>query len=201
MTHKDNVQRWYALLNAKWYDPFRKIWTKLASEKAEKEFVKRLKKKITPQTMILELGCGTGINVRRIKDLKFKSYTGLDLSSSMLRIAKKNFGKVKNVSFVRKDIAKPLNKKYDLIISTWVLSLIEEPAKLISLHYKNLSKKGTMFLIFLTKPKWYIHFWFYPLIRFFAGKYVSEEEIRKMPGTKRISRYALGMTTLVEVQK
>ncbi len=205
MSHPKNVQRLYALFNARWYDSFREKWMKKVSIKAEKEFTRRLREKVKLTSNILELGCGTGINIGRIKDLNFKSYTCLDFSHSMLEIAQQKYGKMKHISFIERDITKfnqrENKEKYDLIISTWVLSHLENPARIINQYSELLNKSGNMLLIFLTKPVWYINFWLYPFTRLFACKYVTEQEIAKINGRKIIHKSGLNLVTLMEIKK
>lgn len=184
------------MFDAKWYNTFRKIWGSIASSKAEEVLFSKIN--LPPNKTILELGCGTGINVKKLQSINFDKYVGLDFTKDMLTIARKQ--KIEKTSFIEKDLTeKPAEGKYDLIFSTWVLSHISEPSKVINNYYHNLNKKGRMFLLFLTKPKWYINFWFYPLIRMFASNYVSEKEIAKMKNIKKRTKYLGGMTTLIEI--
>lgn len=202
MTHKNNVKSWYSFLNARWYDPFRYLWTKLVSERAEQEFLRILKKNIKPSSEILELGCGTGINIGRIKGLKFKNYTGIDFTQEMLDIARKRYGKIKNLYFKQGDITKKIdNKKYDVIISTWVISHLTEPSKVINECYSKLNKGGILVFVFFTKPDWYFNIWTYPFVRLFAAEYVTDKEIKKIKAKKKITRYAANSTTLLEIRK
>lgn len=201
MGHKKNVQRLYHLFRAGWYDPFRKLWTSLVSEKAERRLVRMLRKAVRKDSRILDLGCGTGINASRLKDMEFASYTGVDLTEDMLTRAIQKHGKDPRMTFLRKDITEPIDGTYDIIISTWVLSHIYRPSKVINrIHDDNLAEGGTMLLIFLSKPKWYIHFWFYPFFRLFAAKIVPKEEIDRMSGAKDTNEYAHGTTTLVRIR-
>jgi ubiquinone/menaquinone biosynthesis C-methylase UbiE len=99
-----NVKNLYAFLNAKWYDPFKKIWNTIISRKSEKDLAKFLKENLDETKTILELGCGTALNVQKIfsLNLKFKKYTGLDFTAEMLRIAKKNSHIRQTWNFTRK---------------------------------------------------------------------------------------------------
>jgi 2-polyprenyl-3-methyl-5-hydroxy-6-metoxy-1,4-benzoquinol methylase len=144
------------------------------------------------------------MNLGRILDSKrkFKSYTGLDFSDKMLAIAKERFKDVKNASFIKQDLTQGLNRqKYDIIISTWVMSHLEEPSKVINDCHDHLAKKGKLMFIFLTKPRWYVNFWFYPWLRVFAAKYVTDKEIEKVKGHKKVKRSARGLATLLQIDR
>ena len=53
-----------------------------------------LKKKI----IILDVGCGIGANAHYLKD-KYSKYIGVDISSEMIRVARKFCKDLNNVSF------------------------------------------------------------------------------------------------------
>lgn len=197
------VQKLYHLGYARWYNPFRKWWTWFVERKLEKDFLETLQKSITSQTNIVEIGCGTGINSGRILSLgkKFTSYIGIDFSSDMIAIAQREFGHEEKILFIQGDARTvPLSKQYDLVICTWVLSHIPGPSTIVNRFYKKLRKDGIMLLIFLTKPKWFISFWFSPFMRLYHSQYVSEEEIEKMEGKKEIRKYAYGLATFVVIK-
>ena len=164
------VQKLYALGHAHWYDLFRTWWTGIVEHTLETDFLEVLQGSITSKTKIVEIGCGTGINVGRILSLQklFTSYLGIDFSPDMLAIAKEKFGHEKNITFIEGDartVAIP--QKYDLVLCTWVLSHIPEPSAVVNRFYKNLHKDGTMLFVFLTKPRWSVSFWFSPFMRLY----------------------------------
>ena len=205
MAYKQDIKDVYSkfgLFNARWYDQARALWTNLASRKAEANFTKLLIANIKPSSEILHLCRGTGINLERILNSKkrFRSYTGVDFSDDMLKIARKKFPKIENVALIRRDITKPSAKKYDIIISTWVMSHLEEQSKIIDSYARRLNKKGILLFVFLTKPVWYIDFWFHPILRLFACEPVSEDEIQKIRFRKDINKYSLGITTLLMIR-
>ena len=82
-----------------------------------------------------------------------------------------------------------------------MLSHLDDQSATINKFYKALNKGGSMFLVFLTKPKWYINFWFYPWARLFATRYVPTTEIEKFPEKKTVNRYMTKITTLVIIKK
>ncbi len=197
------VQSLYHLGHATWYDPFRILWTRIVEHTLEKDFLKTLQRSITSKTKIVEIGCGTGINVGRILSLQkpFTSYLGIDFSPDMLAVAKQKYHQ-KKILFREGDIRTiSLPKKYDLVLSTWVLSHIPAPAALVNRFYTNLGNDGTMLLVFLTKPHWSVSFWFSPFMRLYHSQYVSEEEIQKMLGMKIKKSYCAGLATFVQIKK
>lgn len=89
---------------------------------------------LTPQTRILDLGCGTGANLERLVrlDLPFDAYVGLDLTPAMLaRVcpkqpalngAKSN-GYGGRVQLLRGDMRRiPFpDASFDFVLSTWAV--------------------------------------------------------------------------------
>ncbi len=198
------VQKLYHLGHAQWYNLFRKYWTSIVERTLEKDFLDALDAAIQPQTKIVEIGCGTGINIGRIFYLqkKFASYLAIDFSFDMLAIAQQNFGNEKKIMFIEGDARTvPLPTRYDLVLSTWVLSHLPEPSVVINRFYKNLSSNGSMLLVFLTKPHWSVSFWFSPFMRLYHSQYVSEQEIERMQGMKIRKSYCGGLATFLVIKK
>ncbi len=200
------VQKLYHLGHARWYDVFRFFWTRTVERKLEQEFLNELQKVLAynKKANIVELGCGTGINIERLLTLNksFASYFGIDFSNDMQAIAKEKFGNEKNIFFVSGDLRTiSVPKKIDLVISTWVMSHLERPSLVIERFYENLNKGGTILLVFMTKPEWFISWWFTSLTKLFACSYIPAEEIYKMPGKKEIKRYAHGLATFIIIKE
>ena len=82
----------------------------------EAKYISKIIKKYNPSTIdILDLGCGTGRHDCIFADIGYK-VTGVDLSSSMIDIAKKRGQN--NVDFYCKNICDvKLNKTFDAVIS------------------------------------------------------------------------------------
>lgn len=202
---KNKVQKLYAIGHAKWYNTFKVAWNWTVNRKAEKKLEHFLKENLNESASILELGPGTALNLRKILslNLRFKRYLGLDFSDDMLAIAKKNFNNVEGVEFRHQDLTKLHNfdEKFDVIISTWVLSHLPSPSDVINRAQDLLKPNGKMFLIFLSQPKWYIRFWFSPLAKSFYSKLLTKDEIKKFHNVKLIKHYAGNLTALVEINK
>ena len=192
---------WWA---AKSYDWLKKKWTPLFAAKAEALLGNFLIENVDESKEILELGCGTAMNLDKIVSLNrtFKSYLGLDYSEEMMSKAKDKFRDSNNIEFRKADITQlnSLKSKYDVIICTWVLSHIKSPSAAINDAQQHLKNNGKMFLIFLTKPKCYINFWFHFVAKYlFKSKYITEEEVRKFKNVKRIHKLSEGLVTVVEI--
>lgn len=204
--NKNGVKKLYALFGAKWYDFFKNIWNKIVAFSAEKELAKFFRANIKEDKSILELGCGTALNLKKIftLNLNFRSYLGTDFSPDMLKIAKNKFAETSKVKFRQQDITDLSNieSKFDLIICTWVLSHLEigSRSEVINNAQKLLAHNGKMFLIFFTKPKWYINFWLFPFAKYlFQITYVSNEEIQKFKSVKTKHSFSANMATTVEI--
>ncbi len=201
---RSRVQKLYHIAGAKWYDIFKKGWNALVAGRAEKALKRFLKENIKPETTILELGPGTALNLRKIKELglSFKSYEGWDFSDDMLSIARKKFKSTSNVRFRKQDLTEIHEKhqKFDVILCTWVLSHLESPANLVSQAQNLLKKDGRMFLIFIAKSKG----WVGSLIAFFARylfvvEPVDQDQIKQFKNVQRLQKTFGGMATIVEI--
>lgn len=202
----ERVKGLYALLGARWYDFFKRIWNKLVGTEAEKELESFLKAAVQPAASILELGCGTALNLEKIfsLDLPFKRYLGLDVSSDMLKIARAKFAHQPNVEFREQDIMALDGRgdKFDVILCTWVLSHLPSPSTLVNRAQELLSPGGRFFLIFFSTPEWHVRFWLAPIAKYlFRSKFVSADEIKRLNNVQVLHRHAAGVTTVVEITK
>lgn len=202
---KESVKRLYAI-GAEKYDPLMKLWVKAVAAEAEEEFATFLRDNLDEANTILELGCGTARNLEKIfsLNLKFKNYLGLDFSPNMLKVARRKFRDNPNVEFREKDITLINNAdgKYDIIICTWMLSHLGSPSDFVNKTQRLLNKDGRFFLIFLTRPRWYMNFWLYPIATYlFSAKPVGNEEVGKFSNVKVRQTYTAGITTCVEVYR
>ncbi len=201
--HAMKVKGVYAIGRAKWYDFFKKIWNKITAKKAEKELKEFLRANISKNTSILELGCGTALNLEKIRSLslKFGRYFGADFSKDMLAIAKKKFDGASNIKFKEADITKfDTEEKFDVILCTWVLSHLERPSEFVNGAQRFLNENGKMFFTFFLKPRWYVSFWFGPVASsFFKADYVSDDEVAKFNNVKLSHKYFAGLVTTVKI--
>lgn len=203
MSNRD-VRKVYSFFEARWYDSFKEVWNRFGIPKAEKNIQIFLKEYVSEEKSILELGCGTGKNMETIQrlNLLFKNYLGLDFTPDMLNQAINKSKTNNRVTFKQQDITNlnNLDEKYDVIISTWVMSHIHLPSEVINKAQNLLKDDGSFYLVFMTKPKWFINLWVWPFMLIFKARYVTESEIQKVQNIKEINRYSFNLATSILIR-
>ena len=109
--------------------------------KKEFNFIKKIIKKNQnkPKTL-LDLGCGTG-NYSNLMTKLNLNVTGIDISKSMLKIAKSRYKKNKNLIFKKSNILKMnLKKKYDVVSALFHILSYQTSNKKINKFFKNSGK-------------------------------------------------------------
>lgn len=108
---------------------------------------------------VLEIGCGTGWNCKRVLDHGAAEVHGIDIAESMLNQALETFDDPR-LTFSLTDIHEPLDGNYDLIIGRAVLHHVDYQRVLRQLYDNNLNPGGKMFFVepmaegLLTKLYW-----------------------------------------------
>lgn len=106
---------------------------------------KLLKKLVTKDRKVLEIGCGTGDIISFVNP---KDGFGMDLSSEMIKIAQKKL-KTKNIKF---STSYP-QEKYDYIFMADVIEHLEKPGEVFK-KISFLLKKGGVFINTMANPVW-----------------------------------------------
>ena len=98
---------------------------------------------------LFELGCGTGSLSKKVtQNYKFKKITLNDISSNMLKIAKKKL-KGSNVKYIKKDFDKIMNfQKFDLVISNMSLHWSFDIENLIKVFCASSKKNSHLIFTF-----------------------------------------------------
>lgn len=104
------------------------------------------------QLNILEVGCGTGFNMKKMNRFFNKAkITGVDVSSDMLSLAKKNCRHIKHVKFLNDRYSADLfttKKQFDLILFSYSLSMINPGWEdLIEAAYNDLVPGGLIAVV------------------------------------------------------
>lgn len=105
-----------------------------------------------PKGEVLDVGCGTGLLAQRLVDSRIKKYTGIDLSSSAIEIAKSKIQNSK-MSFHNENAAEYItDKKYDVVILNEVLYYIPDPDKQTLRYLEMLKPKGVLIVSNYREP-------------------------------------------------
>ncbi len=101
----------------------------------------------TPQSRLLELGCGTA-QLSLMMASRVKEVVGLDISSEGLAIAEREKQKlgVKNVSFVKADCrAVPFENEFDVVWSAGLIEhFFEKDIEIVKQHLRAVKPGGTV---------------------------------------------------------
>ena len=95
------------------------------------------------EVKILDVGCGTGLSGTALRKFGFYQIDGLDFSKEMLKIAskKKIYNSLLNLDL--KNLSK-LNKRYEVIIASGVISPDHANPNIIKSAYSILNKDGLL---------------------------------------------------------
>jgi ubiquinone/menaquinone biosynthesis C-methylase UbiE len=203
MTRTD-VQRLYSVAGGRWWEPFRTVWEFCTSRQAKRDLHSLLQRYVTPEAKILDLGCGAGENLGRLLrlGLPFAHYTGVDFSRDMLALARERFGRTPDVTFVEGDATalEDTGERYDVIIGTWLLDHLREPAAFVSYIQRFLATDGHLLLLFYSRARWFLRMWLLPLGRLLVlAEMVPEREVRAFSGVLARRTYCAGVVTLVDI--
>jgi 2-polyprenyl-6-hydroxyphenyl methylase/3-demethylubiquinone-9 3-methyltransferase len=207
MTRTD-VQKLYRVAGGRWWDPFRAQWELFWARNAVRDLDSLLRRYVTPGAKVLDLGCGTGANLARLRRLgiAFGQYTGVDFSPSMLALARKRFGDPPGaapvgVTFRQGDATalEDTGERYDVIVSTWLLDHLSEPAAFVNGVQRLLAADGHLLLLFYSRPRWFVRFWVVPIGRIVRATPVSEREVSRFENLRTKKSYGGGVATLVDI--
>lgn len=129
---------------------------------------------VKPNDKILDLACGTGLNIALLLNRTTPDkITGIDYSPSMLAVARRKYPEVK---FIEGDIAAyEFDRKFDKIICTYSLSMVDEWEKAILNASRALKEDGT-FVVLDFHPWRGVGRIFYPVFRWWLMRHGVDQE-------------------------
>jgi 2-polyprenyl-6-hydroxyphenyl methylase/3-demethylubiquinone-9 3-methyltransferase len=205
---RTDVQKLYTVMGGRWWDPFRAQWELIWARNAVRDLDSLLRRYVTPEARILDVGCGTGANLARLRrlGLAFGHYTGVDFSPSMLALARKRFGDPPGALPVgvtlRQGDATALEdtgERYDVIVSTYLLDHLSEPAAFVNGVQRFLAPDGRLLVLFYSRPRWFVRFWMSPIGRIVRATPVSEQEVSRFTNVRAKRSYGAGVVTVVDI--
>jgi ubiquinone/menaquinone biosynthesis C-methylase UbiE len=200
---RTDVQKLYTVMGGRWWGPFRAQWEFLWARNAVRDLDSLLRRYVTPEAKVLDVGCGTGANLARLRrlGLPFRHYTGVDFSPSMLALARKRFGDPPDVTFRQCDATalEDTGERYDVIVSTYLLDHLSEPAAFVNGVQRFLGPDGRLLVLFYSQPRWFVRFWMSPLGRIVRATPVGEREVARFTNVRTKKSYAAGVVTVVDI--
>lgn len=190
------------------YDRDRPLWARWVGGEAETFLEGVILPRYLPserEAIMLDLGCGTAINLERLKrlDLRVREYVGLDLSLGMLAQARSEWGDRGESLFCRGDACRLpfLDATFDLVLSTWLLSHIAQPSEAVEEALRVLKAGGHLVVLFWSRPRfpWGLPMWFAE--RVFQMRSLRPEEVEGFPGQIVRRQFASEAITLMAWHK
>lgn len=155
------------------YGPLWKNFKKINNLEAIKLLKNRLPTiKLFKNKYVLDAGCGGGRYSHAIKKLGAKKVIGVDYGDLGLKIARKNYGKNKNIIFKKGNVLNlPFkNNSFDTVFSNGVI------------HHTTNVKKGLAELVRVCKPGGYIWLYLYSTGGiFWYSRYLMNKLMKKIP--------------------
>lgn len=150
------IQRDYGVL-APAYDRLQPLWTGGVLGHAEQFLEREILHQYCPTgAAVLDLGCGTGVNLWRILRLGIPigRYVGVDISPAMLRHARQKFSSLKSAEFYNGDIERLSfgDNSFDFALSTWALEHVPQVELAVSEALRVLKRGAHLAVLFHSIP-------------------------------------------------
>lgn len=177
-------------------------------------FRRVLKKYLSPDTKMLELGCGTSLLFISLAG-GVKKIVGLDISAAAIELSQKNarISGVENGEFILGDCRSiPYEDEFDFVWSNGLLEHFDDPLEIARQHYKAVCRGGVALLsvpyrysyhnvwYILTRPRILRPFWFWPGVEqiFFTRRNLKEIGSKITPHSRVffLKPFLLGMVFL-----
>lgn len=150
---RPEVSELYDSKFAQGYDLRAKICDHLVGREILESFHSRLLTLDSVPHRVLDLGCGTGRNLRRFAaaNVAIESYEGVDCSPRMVELARARHP-YSRASFEVTDATTALGsqRRYSLITAAWLLSHLASPAELIEAATASLEPGGRFLALAIT---------------------------------------------------
>ena len=189
------------------YDRVRALWARGIMGRAETYLERNvLPRLVMPETRILDLGCGTGVNLARLRrlELPFSRYVGLDMTPAMLTRAQAKLDGHTAAAFLQGDIWRlPFaDRSFDLVISTWALSHLWPAHKVFDEVGRVLDPKGAVFALFWSRPAWPMSQAAKWIERLLEMRFVEQADLERQWGDRAVTRrYAAGWGASIEFKR
>ena len=176
------------------YDTLSPIWHRWLYPDAARAFEALITSAVPAGGDVLDLGCGTGAVLDRLRGraAAVGTYAGVDLSTAMLERARAKHGHLAGVRLERRDLRRDALPEgpYDLVVSAWALEHLPAPGALVAAALQRLRPDGRLVCWFELdgsglRPSVLRRVW-----RFWGVRLIPEQEARAWPGVRTFQRWA-----------
>jgi 2-polyprenyl-3-methyl-5-hydroxy-6-metoxy-1,4-benzoquinol methylase len=139
----------------KYYDFLTTLDGYYVDERPEYSFIKNLLLLETNKVKLLDVGCGDGAFLEKIKDIKNVDSTGIDLTESSIKKALK-----KGLNVYQTTVEDFEQKNFDIIVAFHCIEHIENPTLFLNEIINKLAINGKVFLSTPYSPMIEEYYWF-----------------------------------------
>jgi SAM-dependent methyltransferase len=186
------------------YDRLTPLWRDWLYRDASRALDDALRASCPPNGHVLDLGCGTGAVLERLRAIgaPLASYTGVDQSPAMLARARAKLGALPGVRFERLDLEHdPLPAgPFDLVTSAWALEHLADAGRVVASAVERLRPGGRLVLFFEADGDSLRERALRRVWRFFGARLVPEREYLAWRGTISLRRFpAVGPSVVLAI--
>lgn len=186
------------------YGPMRPLWAQTFNWDAERYLDQvALPSALHPMASVLDLGCGPGINLARLRRLKlpFSCYVGIDVCEAMLDRA--NYDDIHNHKYLLSEgRSLPFKaESFSLVFSTWMFSHLSDPLGVIREAFRVLSPGGWMIVACFSPGRGLFQSLRQQIESFFWLRCIPLTEVQTWPGLVEMKSFAHGWNTIAILRK
>ena len=186
------------------YSTLRPFWTGTLTRGAEKHLEQvALPIALHPKARVLDLGCGPGSNLARLRrlSLPFDHYLGLDLSPAMLAECRSAFTAAEDFVLGDTHWLPFADGSFDVILSTWMFSHLPHPRRVVRQAERLLRPGGWLIIVCYAKSDGLLGTLLRLVEPAFLMHSLPREEIQTWHGLIETKTFQGGLTVTLRLQK
>lgn len=192
---------------AKPYAPIDTRWRSRLYAEAHAAFDRAMARYLPPGGDVLDLGCGAGANLIRLRELALPlgTYTGVDMSEAMLTEAQRKVPADDTVHYelLNMETAPLPQGPFDLVLSTWTFAHLRDPLTVVEKAIRRLRPGGHVILLLQINTGYWWGRVVDRILDVFSVRQVPEELYFNFPGLKAVTTYRgpFGDLALIVLQR
>lgn len=186
------------------YSKIRPLWARTFNRKAERYLEQVvLPEALYPAARVLDLGCGPGTNLARLRRLKlpFARFVGIDISPSML--VRAEFKDIMHRTYLVGDAYRLPFKagSFDLVLSTWMFSHLLDPISVVEEVLRLLPSGGWLIVACFSRSGGYTNWLHATIESAFYMRSCQFADYETWPGLVDVKTFAGGWNSVVRLRK